>query len=306
MSDSSDLIFRGLYTAIVTPFQNDADRSIDKEAYRRHLEFQIKGEVDGLVVCGTTGESPTFSDEEFRYLIETAVEVSDGRVQIIAGSGSNSTSKSIKRSKIAAEAGADGLLIVTPYYNKPTQEGLIRHFTTIADATDVPVMVYNVPGRTATNIQPSTLAHMAEHPNIAAVKEASGDMNQILEVLASVPQDFAVLSGDDALTLPLISAGGDGVVSVASNLVPIHMSAYVDHCLEDRMEHARESHYQLLPLMKANFWESNPIPVKSALAMMGRMEDVFRLPLVPMSEAYREPFRAILSDLQWEKAYGEL
>jgi 4-hydroxy-tetrahydrodipicolinate synthase len=306
MRDTTDLTFRGLYTAIVTPFKDDAERSIDKDAYRRHLEFQIKGEVDGIVVCGTTGESPTFSDQEFEYLVKTAVEVADGNVQIIAGSGSNATNKSIKRSQIAEQAGADGLLIVGPYYNKPTQDGLIRHYTKIADSVEVPLVVYNVPGRTAVNIKPTTLAHMAEHPNIVAVKEASGDMNQILEVLASVPQDFAVLSGDDALTLPLIAAGGDGVVSVASNIVPIHMSAYVEHCLEDRMEHARESHYKLLPLMKANFWESNPIPVKSALAMKKRMDDIFRLPLAPLSEAYREPMMEILEDLQWDEGYAHL
>jgi 4-hydroxy-tetrahydrodipicolinate synthase len=288
-------IFQGLSVALVTPFNEDF--SIDREAYVRHLNYMIDGGVDGLVVCGTTGESPTFSDEEFEYLVGMAVEVSNGRSRVIAGSGSNATNKSIKRSKMAEKLGADGLLIVAPYYNKPVQEGLYGHYIAIADAVDVPLIVYNVPGRTAVNILPETIVRMAQHPNIVAVKEASGNMQQIEQVIASVPDDFTVLSGDDAMTLPLIAAGGKGIVSVAGNEVPSRMKAYTDACLSDDMKKARTLHYELQPLMLANFWQSNPIPVKAALSMMGHMENILRLPLVPLDKKFEPGLRDILDEL---------
>ncbi len=288
-------IFRGLSVAIVTPFNEDF--SIDKEAYVRHLNYMIDGGVDGLVVCGTTGESPTFSDDEFSYLIETAVSVSAGRCKVIAGSGSNDTAKSIKRSKLAKDLNADGLLIVAPYYNKPVQEGLLAHYRAIADATDLPVIVYNVPGRTSVNILPETIAKLAEHPNIVAVKEASGDIQQVMKIIGSVPSDFSVLSGDDAMTLPLIAAGGKGIISVAGNEVPAKMKKYADTCLSGNMDEARKLHYELQPLMLANFWQSNPIPVKAALSMMGRMKNILRLPLVPLDNKFESQLEKILQDL---------
>lgn len=292
---ADDKVFRGLMTALVTPF--DDNRTIDTQAWEKHLDYQLEGGVDGLVVCGTTGESPTFSDEEFEYLVKSAVKKADGNCPVIAGSGTNATNKSIHRSKIARDAGADGLLIVAPYYNKPTQRGLVEHYTTIADAVDIPLIVYNVPGRTSVNILPHTVAELARHPNIVAVKEASGNISQVMDVIDAVPLDFTVLSGDDAMTLPLIAAGGDGLVSVASNEVPELMSRYVGHCLDDDLVKARELHYRLLPLLKANFWESNPIPVKAALAMMGRMKNVLRPPLVPMSIEQEEKLREVLKKL---------
>ena len=288
-------IFQGLSVACVTPFKEDF--SIDKEAYVNHLNYMIDGGVDGLVICGTTGESPTFSDEEFEYLIGTAVDMAKDKCKVIAGSGTNATNKSIKRSKMAEKLGSDGLLIVAPYYNKPVQEGLIGHYTTIADTVDVPLIVYNVPGRTSVNILPETIAQLAEHPNIVAVKEASGNMQQVLKIIASVPDDFAVLSGDDAMTLPLIAAGGKGIVSVAGNEVPDKMKAFTEACLSDDIKKARSLHYELQPLMLANFWQSNPIPVKAAMSMMGRMENVLRLPLVPLDKKYEAGLRDILDEL---------
>jgi len=285
----------GLHTAIVTPFTHSL--AIDKEAYENHIRRQIEGGVDGLVVCGTTGESPSFSDKEFEYLIRTAVSISDGRCLIIAGSGTNATQKALHRSEIAAREGADALLIVAPYYNKPTQEGIAAHYTTIADSVEIPLMIYNVPGRTSINITPDTIARLAEHNNITSVKEASGDMNQIMDIIQKVPDDFAVLSGDDAMTLPLIAAGGHGTVSVAANEAPGLMKNYVDACLTSDMQKAQELHYKLLPLMKANFWQSNPIPVKAALSMMGYMENILRLPMVPLDKELEPKLKTVLKDL---------
>lgn len=289
------LDFNGLHTAIVTPFTHSL--AIDKEAYEAHIRRQIEGGVDGLVVCGTTGESPSFSDEEFEYLIRTAVSISKGKCLVIAGSGTNATQKALHRSKIAEREGADALLIVAPYYNKPTQQGIAAHYTTIADSVEIPLMIYNVPGRTSVNITPDTIARLAEHDNIASVKEASGNMNQIMDIIQKVPDDFAVLSGDDAMTLPLIAAGGRGVVSVAANEAPGLMKSYVDACLNSGIQEARDLHYKLLPLMKANFWQSNPIPVKAALAMMGHMENILRLPMVPLEEELEPKLKTVLNNL---------
>ena len=287
--------FEGLYTAIVTPFTQTGE--IDKKAYKRHIEYQLNNEVSGLVICGTTGESPSITDTEFKYLITAAREICGLAYPIIAGTGTNSTQKSIDRSKKAQDLKADALLIVSPYYNKPTQQGINDHYVSIADAVDIPLMIYNVPGRTSVNILPGTVAQMAEHPNIAGIKEASGNMQQIMATIQSVPDDFPVLSGDDAMTLPLIAAGGKGLVSVAGNEAPGLMSNYVQACLAGNMQRARKLHYRLLPLMKANFWQSNPIPVKAALSYMGRMQNSLRLPMVPLEIKYEAELKQILRDL---------
>lgn len=292
---ADDNTIQGLFTALVTPF--DENNEIDKEAWEKHLDYQLEGGVDGLVVSGTTGESPTFSDEEFEYLVRSARKAAGNDKRVIAGSGANDTRKTIRRSRIAEEAGADALLVVAPYYNKPTQRGMIAHYTKLADTVDLPQIVYNVPGRTGVNIQPKTLVELSAHPNIVAVKEASGDIGQVMNIVDVVPDDFSVLSGDDAITLPLIACGGRGLISVASNEAPSMMKKLVDHCLKDEMASARELHYRLLPLMKANFLESNPIPVKAAMAMMGRMKNQMRLPLVPMSIEHEEKMRTVLKDL---------
>jgi len=297
---AEDKHFRGLHTALVTPFNDQQE--IDREAYKKHLRYQIEGGVNGLVISGTTGESPTLSDEEFTYLIETAVEEAGDDCVVIAGSGANDTRKSVKKSILAEEVGADGLLIVAPYYNKPVQRGIKKHYTEIADAVDIPLIVYNVPGRTSINIEPDTIAELAAHPNIVAVKEASGDIGQVMDIISKVPDDFSVLSGDDSMTLPLIAGGGDGLISVASNEAPELMKQYVWHCLNDEMVSAREFHYKLLPLMNANFWESNPIPVKAALAMMGRMKNILRAPMVPLDIEYEENLMNILEKLELVKA----
>lgn len=287
--------FKGLSVAMVTPFQEDGQ--IDKAAWEAHLAYMTEGGVDGVVVCGTTGESPTIDDEEYQYLLSTAVAHCKGKCFVIAGSGSNDTAKSIKRSKMAEKIGADGLLLVAPYYNKPSQEGLIAHYTALANATSLPGIIYNVPGRSGVNILPETTAKLASHPNLVAVKEASGDMQQILRVIELVPNDFTVLSGDDAMTLPIIAAGGHGIVSVAGNEVPHLMKAYCDACLSGALNKAREWHYKLQPLMLANFWQSNPSPVKAAMAMMGRMKNVLRLPMVPLESRFEAPLKAILQKL---------
>jgi len=293
---ADDNTIQGLFTALVTPF--DENNEIDKEAWEKHLDYQLEGGVDGLLVSGTTGESPTFSDDEFEYLVRSARKAAGDDRQVIAGSGSNDTKKTIRRSRIAEEAGADALLVVAPYYNKPTQSGMIAHYTKLADAVDLPQIVYNVPGRTGVNILPKTLVELSAHPNIVAVKEASGDIGQVMKIIDVVPDDFSVLSGDDAITLPLIACGGKGLISVASNEAPSMMKKLMDHCLKDEMASARELHYKLLPLMKANFLESNPIPVKAAMAMMGRMKNQLRLPLVPMSIEHEEEMRTVLKDLR--------
>lgn len=292
---SDDLVFQGVYTALLTPFTNE--KEIDKEAYENHLKFQIEAGVDGLVVCGTTGESPTFDDDEFTYLVETAVKYADGTCQVIAGSGSNNTQKTIHRSRISKDLGADGLLVVAPYYNKPNQDGMFMHYHTVADSVDLPLMVYNVPGRTSINIEPDTVAQLAEHPNIVAVKEASGDINQVMDVISLVPDDFGVLSGDDALTLPLVAAGGHGIVSVAGNAIPGMMVEYTAAALSGDHDQAKAWHYKLLPLFRSTFLESNPIPIKYALAAMGRMKNELRLPLAPLHTEHEEEVKSVLRNL---------
>lgn len=284
--------FRGLYTAIVTPFT--ADGGIDEEAFARLVEYQLQGGVQGIVVCGTTGESPTVTEKEFLKLLTLAKKMAPNGFQIIAGTGSNNTEHVIARSQAALALGADALLLASPYYNKPSQKGLIAHYHAIADAVDLPQIVYNVPGRTAVNILPDTLSILARHPNIKAVKEACGDINQIMDVIKAVPEDFAVLAGDDAISLPTVAAGGCGVISVISNEAPSQMNSMIQHALSGDFDATRKVFYTLLPLMKANFWESNPMVVKAALAEMGLIQNVLRLPLVPMDAKFHEPLKNVL------------
>jgi 4-hydroxy-tetrahydrodipicolinate synthase len=273
-------MFSGTFTALVTPFRNG---EVDVEALKGMVEFQIEHGVSGLVPCGTTGETPAMSEAEDRVVVETVVRVAAGRVPVVAGTGSNSTDMAIKYTKMAQEVGADGSLQVAPYYNKPTQEGLYRHFVAIAESTDLPLILYNIPGRTNVTISAETMARLAEIPNIVGVKDSTLSMNMISDVISLCGEEFDVLSGDDPMTLPLISLGGTGVISVASNVAPAAVSDMVRALLEGNFERGRELHYDLLPLFRALFVETNPIPVKTAASLLGLCSDEMRLPLIPMS-----------------------
>lgn len=289
---------RGCATALVTPFGSDG--ALDIERMRALVERQIEGGVRLLVPCGTTGESVTMSEEENREVIRATVEVARERgARVIAGAGSNSTAHAIENSRAAREEGADAVLVVAPYYNKPTQGGLYAHFRAVAEAVaDTPVVLYNVPGRTSSNISAETTLRLArEVENVVAVKEASGNLAQIMEILRGRPEGFRVLSGDDAMTFAMIALGADGLISVASNEAPALMSRMVDSALEARWDEARELHYRLLPLMDVNFVESSPGPVKAALTLMGLIEENFRLPLVPVQDKTRERVREVLAEL---------
>jgi 4-hydroxy-tetrahydrodipicolinate synthase len=288
---------RGCATALVTPFKSDG--SIDEDQMRALVDRQIKGGVRLLVPCGTTGESATMTEEEDARVIAMTIDVARGRARVIAGAGSNSTASAIDYSKRAKEAGADAVLQVAPWYNKPTQEGLYAHFRAIAEAVpDVPIMLYNVPGRTSSNIAAQTTLRLARDcENIVAVKEASGNLSQIMEILRARPDGFAVLSGDDAVTLPLIALGAEGIVSVASNEIPDLMSQMTNFALDGNWSEARALHYRLLPLMENNFIESSPGPVKAVMAMMGLLKENFRLPLVPVTEKSRARLREVIAEL---------
>jgi len=288
---------RGCGTALVTPFT--ATGEVDETRFRALLERQIGGGVRLLVPCGTTGEGATLDAREQERLIALTVEVAGRRARVIAGVGSNATAVTIERARAARGAGADAILVVAPYYNKPTQGGLVAHFRAVAEAVeDLPVVLYNVPGRTASNITAATTLTLArERANIVGTKEASGDLSQIMTILRDRPPNFCVLSGDDAVTLPLIALGADGVVSVASNEVPDAMARLTDLALRGDWAAARTLHYRLLPLMEANFIESNPGPVKAALAALGLVEEHVRLPLVPVQEQTRARVRAVLAEL---------
>jgi 4-hydroxy-tetrahydrodipicolinate synthase len=288
---------RGCATALVTPFT--ATGEIDEERMRALVERQINGGVRLLVPCGTTGESATMTEEEDQRVIGLTVEVAKGRAHVIAGAGSNSTAAAIEASKRARDLGANAVLQVAPWYNKPTQEGLYAHFRAIAEAIPkTPIMLYNVPGRTSSNIAAQTVLRLAgDCENIVAVKEASGNLSQIMEILRERPANFCVLSGDDAVTLPLIALGAEGIVSVASNEIPDLMSRMTNLALEGKWSEARELHYRLLPLMEVNFIESSPGPVKAAMAMMGLLEENFRLPLVPITEKSRARIREVIAEL---------
>ena len=287
-------MFTGVITAIVTPFRRGA---VDEDSLRNLVEDQIANGVDGLVPVGTTGESPTLSFEEHIRVIEIVVQATAKRVPVIAGTGSNSTKEAIELSLAAKNVGADGLLQVTPYYNKPSQDGLYRHFKAVVDACPLPTIVYNVPARTACDLLPETIARLAELPAIVGVKEATGSALRASQVLSRVPSRIAVLSGDDATAFPLFALGGKGVISVVSNVAPAEMAEMWDAAAAGRWDRARELHYKLLPLSEGLFIEANPIPVKSALAMMGRIADELRAPLYPLAGPNRDKVRGFLTEV---------
>jgi len=280
-------MFQGCGTALVTPFRHDL--SLDEEALRRLIQRQIESGIHFLVPCGTTGENPTLSKEEQRRVVEITLEEAKGRVPVLAGAGGYDTRGVVEMAKEYESMQVDGLLSVTPYYNRPTQEGLYEHYRAIAKSTRLPIIVYNVPGRTGTNVTPPTLARLAEIDTIVGVKEASGNISQMAAIFQLVPEDFLVLSGDDAITLPLIALGGVGIISVASNEVPYGMARLASLCLEGDFPGAVQVHRRLFPLMEINFVESNPGPVKAALALMGLIEPVWRLPMVaPQQDSLRK------------------
>ena len=288
--------FRGCGTALVTPFHQDG--SIDEPALRNLVTWQIESGIDFLVPCGTTGETPTLTHEEWLQVIDITIEVAAGRVPVVAGATSNNTKDAVaKAQELHSREGVNGILTASPYYNKPTQEGQYQHFKAIAEATSKPVILYNVPGRTGANVEASTVARLAEIPNIAGVKEASGNLTQVAEICAAVRPDFAVLSGDDALVLPIISVGGVGLISVASNEIPAEMTAIVRAALNNDWDTARQTFRKYLPLMQANFIESSPMPVKAVLAMMGRIEEAYRLPMIPVRRDTRSKLQRVAADL---------
>ena len=277
---------KGTITAIVTPFNSDL--TVDYDCFKKLIDFQIEGGVDSIVVCGSTGEAATLSAKEKMSLIITAVEHSNGRVPIIAGTGSNSTSASIDMTIIAKEHGADAVLLVAPYYNKPSQEGLYNHFLAISEHVDIPQIIYNVPGRSGVNITPETQIKIAENcKNVVATKEASGDLEQMMEIIKYAPQGFDLLCGDDSLTIPCVLMGGKGIISVVSNYAPKLFSKLVNLSLEGKYEEAVKINYQLLDLMQLNFVETNPVPVKAAMAIMGLLNEYYRLPLLPIQNENR-------------------
>jgi 4-hydroxy-tetrahydrodipicolinate synthase len=285
--------FQGSFVALVTPFRHG---QVDEAKLSELVEMHVARGTDGLVPCGTTGESPTLSHDEHKRVVEIVVEAAHGRRPVIAGTGSNSTAEAIDLTKHAERAGASGCLVVNPYYNKPTQEGLYRHFRAVAEATSLPILVYNIQSRTAVNVETETLARLRRDcRNVAGVKEASGSLDQMSRVVEACGPDFAVLSGDDNLTLPLLAIGGHGVISVIANLVPKETADLVHAALEGDYKRARELHYRLFPLARAAFLETNPIPIKEAMAMAGMLEPEFRLPMCRMGEANRERLRAVLT-----------
>lgn len=285
--------FQGSMTAMVTPMKEDGQ--VDYEGLRQNTEFQIENGTAGLVPLGTTGESPTIHDDEREKIIKAVVEAANGRVPVIVGTGTNSTEKTIKYTRQAKALGADAALIVSPYYNKPTQEGLYQHFSAVATSVDLPIIVYNIQGRTGVNIDTATLKRMAEHKHIVAVKEASGNIAQMMDVLDQLPDEFTVLSGDDNMTLPLMMLGGKGVISVVSNLLPDKVSQMVQYALEGDFESARQVHFELLPIFKAAFIETNPIPIKAAMNMAGLPAGPARLPLCRMMPQNEERLRAVVA-----------
>jgi 4-hydroxy-tetrahydrodipicolinate synthase len=284
-------MLQGAITAIVTPFK---DGKLDETAFRELLEFQIKGGIHGIVPCGTTGESATLSHEEHKLVVESCVDQVKKRVPVVAGTGSNNTAEALELTKHAQAAGADYALMITPYYNKPTQEGLYQHFKTIADKTSIPIVVYNVPSRTSVNLLPETVARLAEFPNIVAIKEATGDLKQCAKIVELCGDKITLLSGDDFTVLPLLAVGGKGVISVVSNVVPQDMSGMCDAFAKGDLATAQKLHYKMWPLMEAMFYETNPTPAKTALKMMGKITGEVRQPLCPMSTANEDKLRQVL------------
>ena len=284
-------MFKGAIVAIVTPFKNG---KVDEGKLRELIEFQIANGTDGIVPCGTTGESPTLSHEEHDRVIEITVDAVKKRVPVIAGTGSNSTSEALRLTKHAHEVGADGALLVCPYYNRPTQEGLYQHYKLIAENVAIPIIVYNIPGRTGVNLLPETLARLARITNIVGTKEASGSLKQMHDVISLCGPDFAVLSGDDFFTYPLLCLGGHGIISVVSNVAPADMSALVDAFAAGNLKKAKELHFKMVPLIDSLFIETNPVPVKAALAIMGKIDYEVRLPLEKMSEGNYEKLKKVM------------
>jgi len=286
-------MFTGSLVAIVTPFKNGR---VDERALVDLIEFQIANGTDGIVPCVTTGESATLTHEEHNRVIGLTIEAVSRRVPVIAGTGSNSTAEAIALTKHAQQAGADAALLITPYYNKPTQEGLFRHYKAIADAVELPLVLYNIPGRTSVNMLPATVARLASIRNIVAIKEGSASLQQVSEIVQACGDRMTVLSGDDPLTLPMLAVGAKGVITVTANIVPGDMAAMVDAFAAGKLDEARRVHYRLYPLFTALFYETNPIPVKEALAMMGKIQPDLRLPLCPMSADNRDKLARALKD----------
>ncbi|OBQ45862.1 4-hydroxy-tetrahydrodipicolinate synthase [Halodesulfovibrio spirochaetisodalis] len=286
--------FSGAYTALVTPFR---DGKIDEERFREHIEWQITEGIHGLVPCGTTGESATLTHDEHKEAIRICVEQANKRVPVLAGAGSNNTKEAVHLATFAEEAGADGTLLISPYYNKPTQEGIYQHFKHIAEAISLPIVLYNVPGRTGSNVLPSTVARLHKDlPQIVGIKEATGDLIQVSDLIEQCGSSFTVISGDDFTVLPLLSVGGSGVISVISNLLPNKMASLCTAWNNGDIETARKLHFEMQPLNRAMFMESNPIPVKTALALQGKMDTDFRLPMVPLAEANLERLKSIMTE----------
>lgn len=286
---------KGAMTAIVTPFKGG---KVDEEAFRKLIRRQIEAGIDGLVPCGTTGEAATMELDEYEKVIGIAVEECKGKVPVLAGAGTNNTKKVIELANIAKGAGADAILSVAPYYNKPTQEGLYLHYKTIAEKCDLPLVLYNVPGRTSVNILPKTVIRLSEIDNIVGIKEASGSLNQVSEIIEGAKEGFSVISGDDFLTLPMMAIGGTGVISVTANVVPELVARQYDAFVEGNLDEARSLHHKLFKLHLAMFYETNPIPVKTALAMMGLIEEEFKLPLCKMSDENKERLREVLRSME--------
>jgi 4-hydroxy-tetrahydrodipicolinate synthase len=288
-------MFSGALTAIITPFR---DGAVDERALRDFIEWQIAEGIDGLVACGSTGESATLTHAEHETVIKITIEQANKRVPVIAGTGSNATAEAIRLTRAAQELGADGALLVSPYYNKPTQEGIFRHYKTIAQAVDLPLVVYNIPGRTSSNVLPETFARLAEIKNIAGVKEASGSMDQVSDIIRACGDRLAILSGDDALTLPVMVLGGKGVITTIGNVMPRDIHNLAHAAAAGNFDYAREVHYNMLPLMRALFVETNPIPVKQAVAFMGKCANELRMPLVPMSAPAAEKLHLVMKELR--------
>lgn len=286
-------MFSGSFVAVVTPFKNNR---VDVEKLKELVEFHIKKGTSGIVPCGTTGESPTLSHEEHRVVIETVVKTVNGRIKVIAGTGSNNTNEAIELTRFAKEVGADGCLVITPYYNKPTQNGLYLHFKKIAETVDVPIIMYNVPGRTGINMLPSTAAKLSKIKNIIGIKEASGNITQISQIVRECVEEFDVLSGDDAMTFPILAVGGKGVISVAANIAPAEVAGLVEAFNKGDIDKSRKMHLKMLPLFEAMFYETNPIPVKTSMNLMGMISDEIRLPLCKMSEENLKKLKTTLKE----------
>ena len=286
---------KGVFTALITPLKDDR---VDDAALARLIEFQINGGVDGIVPCGTTGESATLSHAEHKHVIDFCVQQAAGRISVIAGTGSNATKETIELTRFAQKAGADGALLITPYYNKPTQEGLFRHYQTVAEAVDLPLVLYNVPGRTGVDMQPETVARLAKNDRIIAIKEATANMERASIILQQCHGKMALISGDDATFLPFLAVGGQGIISVTANIAPARMVALWQHWCKRDLTATHREHTQLLEINRCLFAETNPIPVKAAAAMMSLCKEEIRLPLTPLADIHRPPLRQAMQNLQ--------